>query len=177
MASPVIVVPGDRLGGVDEFSAGEGTYVRGLHVFASALGVRTVIAAPTPSTAAAAPLPTVTVQRSGATSSVPCIPSVGCVVTGRVTSINPRAATVAIVCVGDVAVAHPFSGTLRKENLVTTDIDRVLMQHCVRPGDVILAEVCRLPQSLCGQCGDCGRAAGSVAFQPSIALHSLRYRR
>ena len=151
MASPVIVVPGDRLGGVDEFNTGEGTYVRGIHVFASALGVRTVLAtAPTSSSATAATLPTVTVQRTGATSSVPCIPSVGCVVTGRVTSINPRAATVAIVCVGDVAVAHPFSGTLRKENLVTTDIDRVLMQHCVRPGDVILAEVFCLLLCLCG---------------------------
>ena len=69
------------------------------------------------------------------------MPDVGTVVTGRVTSINPRSATVDIVCVGLAALQQVFSGILRKENVVATETDRVTMEQCCRPGDIIIAEV------------------------------------
>lgn len=110
--------------------------MRGDHVFASVLGSKAITASPS-----ADSLPVLTISRAGATSSVPIIPSVGSVVTGRVTAITARAATVQIQVIDGVAVSHPFAGTLRQENLSLTDIDRTAMENCVRPGDVILAEV------------------------------------
>lgn len=131
-----IAAPGDRLGTSHEFAAGVGTYERAGHVYASVVGVKSTTPAATPGER-----PTLAVHRSGATSSEPHIPVVGSTVTARVISINARAASVQVVCVEGLAVAHPFPGVIRKENVLTTDIDRISMEQCVRPGDIVLAEV------------------------------------
>lgn len=135
-----IVVPGDRLGSVHEVSSGKGTYVRGNHVYASVLGVKTVTT-PSQDASDGESLPCVSVLRSGVTASEPLVPEVGVGVTGRVTAINPRAATVKILCVNGVAVEAPFAGVIRKENAIASDIDRIGMEQLVRPGDIVLAEV------------------------------------
>ena len=131
-----IVIPGDRLGSLHEFLSGEGTYARDGHVYAAVVGVKAQDASDTGDSK-----PVLRVQRQAAVSSAPHIPEVGSVVTARVVSINARAATVQIVCIDGEATAHPFSGTIRKENTVATDIDRISMEHIVRPGDVVIAEV------------------------------------
>lgn len=58
--------------------------------------------------------------------------------------INAGVANVDIVCVGDRAVKESFSGLIRKENVRAHDIDRVKMQECYRPGDVLVAQVISL---------------------------------
>jgi exosome complex component CSL4 len=135
-----IVVPGDRLGSVHDVLSGKGTYIRGNHVYASVLGVKCISTPSEPASAGQA-LPSVSVVRTGVTASEPIVPEVGVGVTGRVTAINPRAATVQILCVNGVAVAAPFAGVIRKENAVASDIDRIGMEQIVRPGDIVLAEV------------------------------------
>ena len=137
-----IVVPGDRLGSVHEVLSGKGTYVRGNHVYASVLGVKTA-STPTETGSDGQTLPSISVVRTGVTASEPIVPEVGVGVTGRVTAINPRAATVQILCVNGVAVEAPFAGVIRKENAISSDIDRIGMEQLVRPGDIVLAEVMR----------------------------------
>ena len=95
-------------------------------------------------------LPTVTVKQHQAPA-VAGIPDVGAVVTARVTAINPRNAHVDIVCVGSTTLKQSFSGVIRKENVLATETDRVTMEQCCRPGDVIVAEV----RACCYYCYSC----------------------
>jgi exosome complex RNA-binding protein Csl4 len=147
------VVPGDRVGLTHEYRSGPGTFVRGSHVLASLVGTRVV----TPpgagggggdsgggsggaSASAGTGLPVVSVQQFRPLAAS-CIPAVGVVVTGRVTAINARVANVEIVCVGGTPVKQSFSGLIRKENVLASETDRIGMEQCCRPGDVVVAEV------------------------------------
>jgi exosome complex RNA-binding protein Csl4 len=139
----VVVAPGDRLGVTHDYRAGEGTYVRGSHIYASVVGVQVVRGGDGDGDgggggSAASSLPQLCVQRAG--DGVP-LPQVGSIVMGRVMSINPRTAQVHILFVDGVTVRLPYSGVIRKENVLASEIDRVGMEQCCRPGDIIIAEV------------------------------------
>ena len=69
------------------------------------------------------------------------MPSAGDIVTARVTTVNPRWAKCAILCVKDTVLAEPFRGVLRKEDVRATEKDRVEIYKCFRPNDIILARV------------------------------------
>lgn len=46
-----------------------------------------------------------------------------------------------ILCVGPSVLARPYRGILKKEDIKSTDKDRIDPYKCFRPGDVILARV------------------------------------
>ncbi|GIY51861.1 exosome complex component CSL4, partial [Caerostris extrusa] len=72
------------------------------------------------------------------------VPTVGTIVTAKVTNIRRRFAKCAIHCVEDNVLQEPFRGILRKEDVRTKDRDKVEIYKCFRPGDVILARVTSL---------------------------------
>lgn len=71
------------------------------------------------------------------------VPIAGDIVTAKVTVLNQRIAKCLITCVGDVTLNRTYRGLLRKEDVRSTEKDRVDMYKSFRPGDVILARVVR----------------------------------
>lgn len=69
------------------------------------------------------------------------VPVAGDIVTAKVTVLNQRIAKCLITCVGDVTLNRTYRGLLRKEDVRSTEKDRVDMYKSFRPGDVILARV------------------------------------
>lgn len=76
------------------------------------------------------------------------IPSVGCVVTAKVTRVTPRFCRASILAVDNILLREPFSGILRKEDVRAKEKDQVQMHKCFRPGDIILAKVLSLGDAL-----------------------------
>lgn len=73
------------------------------------------------------------------------VPIAGDIVTAKVTVLNQRIAKCLITCVGDVTLNRTYRGLLRKEDVRSTEKDRVDMYKSFRPGDVILARVVSFP--------------------------------
>lgn len=69
------------------------------------------------------------------------LPSTGDIVTAKVTVVNSRLVQCLILCVGPSVLARPYRGVLKKEDIKSTDKDRIDPYKCFRPGDVILARV------------------------------------
>ena len=69
------------------------------------------------------------------------MPHVGDEVTARVVRLTPRLAAVEILCVGTSALAEPFSGVVRAQDVRLAETARVEMHRSFRPGDVLRAEV------------------------------------
>ncbi|MES1907552.1 MAG: hypothetical protein MHM6MM_000651 [Cercozoa sp. M6MM] len=124
-----VVTPGERLGSVDEFQAGVGTFKRSGHIFAGVLG-RQVCAE-----GEIKVLARKQVQRT---------PAVGDTVLARITKIGERAAHAEILCVGDESLRETFVGMVRQHDVRQTDVDAVEMHECFVPGDVIRAKVISL---------------------------------
>ncbi|CAG5121517.1 unnamed protein product, partial [Candidula unifasciata] len=76
------------------------------------------------------------------------IPSIGDLVIARVTNVNPRFCKCEITCVGTSPLTDVFRGMVRKEDVRATEKDRVEMYKCFRPGDIIVARVLSLGDSL-----------------------------
>jgi exosome complex RNA-binding protein Csl4 len=72
------------------------------------------------------------------------LPTVGNLVTCRVTRINPRMASVEILCVGETALREACAGLLRREDVRPNDMERVEVYRSFRPGDIVLARVLSL---------------------------------
>ena len=146
-------VPGDRLGHTADYRSGAGTYVRQGHIYASLVGRKTIMAvgdeasSTSTSTSASAggrgSLPTLSVVRP-ADALLHELPAVGSVVTGRVMRINARFAQLDIICCADRPFKGSFEGLIRRENVRSTEIDRVEIFKSFRPGDVVRAEVLSL---------------------------------
>ncbi|KAJ2776150.1 hypothetical protein H4R18_005823 [Coemansia javaensis] len=134
--SGVVVTPGRRLGLAAEYEAGSGTYVRSGMVYASILGTRAEEPA-----GDAGGKPTVRVERRNAKFAVP---AVGSEVLCRVVRLNPRAASVAIMMVGETPCQEDFQGIVRVQDIRATEKDLVQMTESFRPGDVVRAEVISL---------------------------------
>lgn len=148
-----VAVPGQLLGSTDKYVPGPGTHVRASHVYASLLGT-VAVAQPdkTPGPAKrlnrivssqAGPLPTVSVLRPGAAHEKQreVLPEVGNIVLCRVTRIQPRQATVAILVVGDTVLEADWQGIIRVQDVRATEKDRVKIYESFRPGDIVRAQV------------------------------------
>lgn len=75
------------------------------------------------------------------------LPRVGSVVTGRIVRITSNVATMEILVVDGrsiVSQQKSFRGIIRKENVRESEIDKVKMHECYRPGDLVSAEVVSL---------------------------------
>ncbi|KAH8552605.1 hypothetical protein BGW37DRAFT_466468 [Umbelopsis sp. PMI_123] len=134
MAS-TIVTPGQRLGYAQDFAAGAGTYERGGLLYASVVGVKKVIKQPNGN------LETITIVREKEQSAVP---SVGSVITGKITKVNPRFASVSINVVDSTPCKEDFQGVIRVQDVRATERDKVKIYNSFRPGDIIRAQVISL---------------------------------
>eukprot|EP01133_Synstelium_polycarpum_P006383 gene6383-7397_t len=75
------------------------------------------------------------------------VPEIGSIVTVQVLRINPRLASVAILCVGEKALKETFNGVIRVQDVRATEIDKVEIYKSFRPGDIVLAQVISLGDS------------------------------
>eukprot|EP01104_Vermistella_antarctica_P000329 TRINITY_DN103_c1_g4_i3.p1 TRINITY_DN103_c1_g4~~TRINITY_DN103_c1_g4_i3.p1 ORF type:complete len:190 (+),score=34.54 TRINITY_DN103_c1_g4_i3:175-744(+) len=126
------VTPGQSVGNTSEFSDGDGTYTHGGSILSSLVGFRQI-------TINKEGLSTVSVTRT--LNDTVIVPSIGSVVTAKVVRVNTRQAAVKILCVGTHPLKTPADGLIRSQDVRMTDIDRVEMYGCFRPGDVVRAEV------------------------------------
>lgn len=132
VGKPTVVVPGDRLGSVDEYNSGSGTFIRFGHVYANRAGYKVVKET------------TVSVLRDKHSQ---VLPTIGAVVTAKVTGVNTRFCKVTILAVEGSPLNEPFRGTLRKEDIQATEKDKVEIYKSFRPGDIIQARVTSLGDS------------------------------
>ena len=135
-----VVCPGDRLRHSSEVLAGPGTYVREADgaVCSALAGVARLVQ---PAADSQQRLPTAEVHRGRAAA---VLPQPGSVVLSRVLSVSPRWATCEVVCVNGAAVDQPFSGIIRQQDVRATEVDKVVLQECFRPGDVVRCSVLSL---------------------------------
>ncbi|EJW78071.1 hypothetical protein WUBG_11019 [Wuchereria bancrofti] len=69
------------------------------------------------------------------------MPYVGCIATAKVQNIGQRFAKCTIHCVECSVLSHEFNGILRKEDIMPIEKEKVKLDQCIHPGDVILARV------------------------------------
>ncbi|XP_015758509.1 PREDICTED: exosome complex component CSL4-like, partial [Acropora digitifera] len=130
-----IAIPGERLGSLEQFTPGNGTYIRHGYLFSSLAGYKHVL------------------QQQNGEKPVICVireeekhvvPEVGSVVTCKVISTNPRFCKVAILGVESTSLKETFKGTIRKEDVRATEKDKVEMYKSFRPGDIVVGRVLTL---------------------------------
>lgn len=129
-----VVCPGEKLHHSSEVQAGAGTYIRDSDgsVCAALAGVATLVPP------AHQDLPTAEVHRGRPAAP---LPQPGSTVLARVRQVTPRLASCDIVCVNGAAVDQAFSGIIRQQDVRATEVDKVVMSDCFRPGDVVRATV------------------------------------
>ncbi|MCO5568329.1 hypothetical protein L7F22_022028 [Adiantum nelumboides] len=130
--------PGELLGRASEYTSGRGTYVWNNKIYSSVVGVERVSQPPPFPQDKSPVIEVIGEKQHGA------VPEPGLVITGKVGKVMAKSALVDIVCVGSRAVKEKFSGILRQQDVRVTEIDKVEMYNCFRPGDIIKAEVLSL---------------------------------
>ncbi|XP_076467686.1 exosome complex component CSL4-like [Babylonia areolata] len=135
MAAPEVKVPGHKLAQKDETTkCGPGTYERNGYIIASLAGC----------------LHKETLQDGSTKVSIlsdarqTIVPSVGALVTARITNATPRFCKCSILSIGKIQLKEPFRGMIRREDIRATEKDRVETYKCFRPGDIIVARVLSL---------------------------------
>ena len=128
------MLPGDLLGALDKFEPGSGTYVRDGRIYASQVGFR--------SESPSSNKTILAVSRPGAGMIV--VPEVGALVTARIVRITQLAAFGEIVVVNGHTLPEPASALIRRENVRDSEIDKIVMLECFRPGDLVSAVVASL---------------------------------
>ena len=131
-----VVTPGERLGHASELTAGEGTYERGRHIYASVVGVPKIVNKDKKTIIEIA-------KRHKDTT----IPELGKQVVVKVTNVTPRQANVQIMCVDGKCLAEPSPDVIRQQDVRAYDVDKVDMYRSFRPGDIVKAEVMSLGDS------------------------------
>ncbi|MCJ1258452.1 exosome 3'-_5 exonuclease subunit ski4 (Csl4) [Lignoscripta atroalba] len=165
MARPTLAHPGQALGPSSKYVAGPGTHVYGSQIHASLSGP--VITTPAPSalpstsaskmsSASTAHLPTLSIPRSpyspdtyspipsASISSTNTLPAVNSIVLCRVTRLQSRQVTVAILVVGEDACADEFMGVIRREDIRAMEKDKVVVAEGFRVGDLVRGVVISL---------------------------------
>ena len=160
-----VAIPGQLLGPTSEYLPGRGTHIHNSNLYASILGPITRTNAPRPvgpqkrltkiTPAAPAPLTTISIERSisagttgdGSKARTEILPEVNSTVLCRVTRIQPKQASVAILVVGETVLDGEWQGLIRVQDVRATEKDKVKIFESFRPGDVVRAVVVRLPWS------------------------------
>ncbi|MCJ1431279.1 exosome 3'-_5 exonuclease subunit ski4 (Csl4) [Xylographa pallens] len=156
---PATAHPGLLLGPSAAYTPGPGTYLHSAHIYATLAG--TVITTPaTPPTtttttttkAPRPPLPQLSIARPPPRPGIPsrlvaatnALPAVNDIVLARVTRLQSRQVTVAILVVGDTVCADAFAGVVRREDVRGWEVDRVVLGEGFRVGDVLRGVVISL---------------------------------
>ncbi|KAG0648770.1 Exosome component 1 [Hyphodiscus hymeniophilus] len=157
-----IAVPGQLLGPANESLPGPGTHIHDSNLYASILGPITKTNPPKPLgppkrltkiiPAAPTPLSTVSIERNiaaghakdGSKAKAEILPEVNSTVLCRVTRIQPRQASVAILVVGETVLDGEWQGLIRVQDVRATEKDKVKIFESFRPGDIVRAVVISL---------------------------------
>ncbi|KAM3728622.1 Exosome complex component CSL4 [Dirofilaria immitis] len=132
------VIPGDRLFPISEqLKAGIGTYELFGHIYASLAGTLHMYT----TTERDKETKIVEVRRESEKEKRHVMPYVGCIVTAKVQNIGQRFAKCAIHCVECSVLSHEFNGILRKEDIMPIEKEKIKLEQCIHPGDIILARV------------------------------------
>lgn len=133
MPEPLICLPGQRLALIDKtYTSGNGTYERQGYIYSQLAGTVDIIEKDS--------IKVIEVHSAGEQT---VVPAQGDIVTAQITIITQQFCKCLIKCVGDTVLRRPFKGLLRKEDIRSTEKDKVETYKCFRPGDVILARVVR----------------------------------
>ena len=133
-----IVLPGDHLGCCDDYEAGVGIYEDNKNLKACLAGkivVEQVINSNRLRINVISPA-----LRCAAENVV----DVGDMVLARVTRINLNQIVVDILCVGDTLLSIRPKGIIRREDIRISEVDKIVMHECFRPGDVVRAHILSL---------------------------------
>lgn len=144
------VLPGDVMGTVGDVASGPGAYASEGTVRASVCGLarrRPVAAAVSGSDEEHAGAKEAVEVVSTKSRSMEVVPSLGASVVARVSRIAPRQAMLEILSVNGHVARIPFLGVIRKVDTREFEVDKVAMQDCFLPGDVVRAEVLSLGDS------------------------------
>lgn len=163
---PQIAYPGLILGPASKYTPGPGTHAYESQIYASLAGsVVTTSADPQPisqkspsNKPQSSTLPQLSVTRPPPPLSIPShlvsatnvLPAVNDIVLAKVTRLQTRQVTVAILVVGETVCADSFVGVVRREDVRGWEIDRVVVGEGFRVGDVIRAVVVSSFPSLWG---------------------------
>lgn len=150
-ASVVIVTPGQRLGRVEEYAIGDGTYVVRNYIYASVLGQAAIDAGTD------GQLPTLSVRTL---SGVPSAPQMASTIIARVLRVQSRvchcqilftsatnnpAATVDDLSRGvqniNYRVTHSYKAQIRLQDVRQYEVDKINMLNCFRANDILRAKV------------------------------------
>lgn len=129
-----LVTPGQRLGHLDQYTPGKGTYVHRDFIHASLVGYKSE----TPVDDAK---PVLSVVRD---KEAHVVPRTGSVVICKVVRVNPRLASVNILCCDDKPLQGTALGIIRVQDVRMTELDKVEIYNSFRPGDIVKAEVLSL---------------------------------
>lgn len=140
-ASTEFVLPGDRLGSMDDCEAGAGAYADDDSIYAAKCGYLH-----RDSTAAGTGMSTASKQRVSVllAEDASLVPQVGELVTARVLKVTPRMVVTEMLCIGSKSMPVPFKGIVRLQDIRAMEIDKISVSECFRPGDLIRAEVLSL---------------------------------
>lgn len=148
------IAPGDRIGSARHISSGAGTYTRGGHVYASAVGKLNVISIDESGTSATVPtgknasFVASIVLEEGRLYASSQVLSVGQVVLGRVLRVIKQQATVEIVAADGIgSLRETHVGAIRREDVRSGASEEVEIYSSFRPGDVVLARIISLGDS------------------------------
>ena len=132
-----VTIPGERLGSTVENEAGEGTYVRNGYIYSKLCGVKNFSQTHNDKTL-------IQVQSNKIENIVPQVNSIAMC---RVVSNNTRFSKVVILSVDGVSLKGTFQGVIRKEDVRSTERDRVNIYEAFRPCDIVLARILSLGDS------------------------------
>ncbi|KAH8924271.1 hypothetical protein BT69DRAFT_94279 [Atractiella rhizophila] len=130
-----IVLPGQPLspdnGASGQCKGGSGTFTRDGRVFSSLFGRARKVGE------------TVTVMTPRTTLSVSAIPTPGSLITGQVTRLSRRDATLLILTIDGIPVpiGSEFIGVIRINDVRETEKDKIKIWNCFRGGDTVRARV------------------------------------
>jgi len=153
--SGIFVVPGDRLGVIEEFTSGPGTYVEDGVIYSKVTGTtlldmlnRQVSVYPLVQTA--------------------LVPQIGSIVTGMVTEVRNKNAVIHVFQIGDKMITNFFKGMLHISGVSQGYVDN--MYNVCKLGDIVRAKVISTENrsvflstaekdlgviyALCSRCGD-----------------------
>lgn len=136
-----IVTPGIRVGDSSNYLAGPGVYEAGSFIYSTLVGVLRENGV---SAGNERPTLSVSPPHAASESSARIVPDVGRAVTVRVVKVTPRAAHTEILLCDGVPLVELFKGTIRQQDVRQTEVDKVQIYDCFRPGDIVAAEVISL---------------------------------
>eukprot|EP01068_Selenidium_serpulae_P013836 Selendium_serpulae@DN6015_c0_g1_i1.p1 len=150
-SSVVIVTPGQRLGRVEQYTIGDGTYVVRNYIYASVLGQAHI------DNSTDGQLPTLSIRTL---SGVPSAPRMSSTIIARVLRVQSRvchcqilftnvtsnpAAIVDEISRGvhsvNYRVTHSYKAQIRLQDVRQYEVDKVNMLNCFRPNDILRAKV------------------------------------